>query len=142
VPQSCVDCTVCPRPKGRNTVKTNSEKYRLSDINLAKYLAVLLRLFGGQFEYHLKNSELFVQRKQSITLQGTDILVSFDVVSVFTKIPSENTTTNTFTESSQTDCRFHGTCLNNYVFSSCRLVLPTEEWSVRGISLASVVANL
>jgi len=72
--------------------------HRLSDINLAKYFAVLLRPFVGKSEHRMKNSEILVQRKQSITLQSTDILVSFDVVSVFTKIPLENTTTNTVTE--------------------------------------------
>jgi hypothetical protein len=106
----------------------------LSDINLAKYLAVLLRPFVGQSEHHLKNSEKFVQRKQSITLQSTDILASFDVVSVFTMIPLENTTTNTFTEMSQADCISHETCPNNHVFSSRRLVLPTKGRSVHRIS--------
>jgi hypothetical protein len=33
---------------GRNTVKTNSEMHRLSEITPAKYLAVFLRPFGGQ----------------------------------------------------------------------------------------------
>jgi len=82
-----------------------------------------------------------VQRKQLITLQGMDILVSFDVVSVFTKIPLENITTNTSTEISQTDSRFHETCPNNHIYSSCRLVLPTEGLTVRRIPLAPVVAN-
>ena len=82
-----------------------------------------------------------MQRKQSITLQGKNILVTFDVVSVFTKIPLENTTTNTSTQISQADCRFHETCPNNHIFSSCRLVLPTEERSVHRIPLAPVVAN-
>ena len=95
--------------------------HRLSNINLAKYLAVLLRPFVGQSEYQMKNSETFVQRKLSITLQGTDILVSFDVASVFTKIPLKNTITNTSTEISQAECKFHETCPNNNLFSSCRL---------------------
>jgi len=120
--------------QGRDTVKTNSEMHRLSDINLAKYLAFLLRTFVGQSEHHLTNSEKFVQKKQSITLQSTDILASFDVDSVFTMIPLENTTTNTSTETSQADCISHETCPNNHVFSSCRLVLQTEGRSVHRIS--------
>jgi hypothetical protein len=68
-----------------------------------------------------------VQRKQSFTLQGTDILVSFDVVSVFTKIPLENTTTNTFTEILQADSRFHETCPNNHIYSSCRLIYQQKD---------------
>ena len=120
--------------QGRYTVKTSSEMHRLSDINLAKYLAVLLRPFVGQSEHHIKNSKTFVQRKQSITLQDTDILVSSDVVSVFQRFRLENTTTNTFTEISQADCRSHETCPNKHIFSSCRFVLPKEGRSVHRIS--------
>jgi hypothetical protein len=116
---------------------TNSKMHRFSYINLAKYFAVLLRPFVGQSEHHLRNSETFVQRKP----YGTDILVRFDVVSVFIKIPLENTTTNTFTEISQADCRVHETCPNNHIFSSCRLVLPTEGRSVHRIPLVPVAAN-
>jgi hypothetical protein len=72
--------------------------HSLSDITLAKYLAVLFRPFVRQSKQQLKNSDTFVQRKQSITLQDTDILVRFDVVSVFTGISLEITTANTFTE--------------------------------------------
>jgi hypothetical protein len=83
-----------------------------------------------------------VQRKQSFTLQGTDILVSFDVVSVFTKVPLDNTTKNTSTEISQADSRFHETCPNNHIYYSCPLILPTEGRTVHRIPLAPVVANL
>jgi hypothetical protein len=56
---------------------------------------------------------------------------------MFTKIPLENTTTNTFTEISQSDCRFHEACPNNHIFSSCQLVLPTEGRRVHRISLGA-----
>jgi hypothetical protein len=36
---------------------------------------------------HISYSEAFVQNSQSIKVQVTDILVSFDVVSLFTKFP-------------------------------------------------------
>jgi hypothetical protein len=58
---------------------------------LAKYLAGLLSPFVGQSDHHIKNSETFVQKLHSIRLQDTDILVSFDVVSLFTKVPLEDT---------------------------------------------------
>jgi hypothetical protein len=57
---------------------------------LAKYLAGLLSLFVGQSNHHIKNSETFVQNLESSNLQETDILVSFDVVSLFTKVPLED----------------------------------------------------
>jgi hypothetical protein len=58
---------------------------------LAKYLAGLIRLLVGQSNCHIRNSEAFVQKLQSIKLQETDILVSFDVVLLFTKVPLEDT---------------------------------------------------
>jgi hypothetical protein len=58
---------------------------------LAKYLAGLLSPLVGQLNSHIKNSEVFVQELKSIILQETDILVSFDVVSLFTKVPLEDT---------------------------------------------------
>jgi hypothetical protein len=53
---------------------------------LAKYPAGLLGPFVRQSDHHIKNSEAFVQNLQSINLQETDILASFDVVSLFTKV--------------------------------------------------------
>jgi hypothetical protein len=38
-------------------------------------------------EHHIRNSEDFMQKLHNINLQSTDILVNFDVVSVFTKVP-------------------------------------------------------
>jgi hypothetical protein len=58
---------------------------------LAKYLKDLLRPLVGQSDCHIRNSEAFVQKLQSIELQEMDILVSFDVVSLFTKLPLEDT---------------------------------------------------
>jgi hypothetical protein len=54
-------------------------------------LAGLLNPLVGQSEYHIKYSEAFVQKLQSIKLEETDILVSFDVISLFTKVPLDDT---------------------------------------------------
>jgi hypothetical protein len=64
--------------------------YWLSN-SLAKYLTGLLRPSVGQSNCHIRNSEAFVQKLQSIKLQETDILVSFDVVSLFTKVSLNDT---------------------------------------------------
>jgi hypothetical protein len=58
---------------------------------LVKYLTGLLGPLVGQSDYHIKNSEAFVKKLQAIKLQETDILVSFDVVSLFTEVPLEDT---------------------------------------------------
>jgi hypothetical protein len=58
---------------------------------LAKYLAGLLSQLVGHSVHHTRNSEAFVQKLQSICLKETGILVSFDVVSLFTKVPLDDT---------------------------------------------------
>jgi hypothetical protein len=54
---------------------------------LVKHLMGLLNPFVGHSSFHIKNSEAFIQKLSAIHLQGTDILVSFDMVSLFTKVP-------------------------------------------------------
>jgi hypothetical protein len=58
---------------------------------LAKYLASLLSQLVGHSDHRIRNSETFVQKLQSVCLKETDILVSFDVVSLFTKVPLDDT---------------------------------------------------
>ena len=55
--------------------------------NLAKYLSGVLAPFVGRCEHHVKNSMEFVKTLQDIHVQSTDIMVSLDVVSLFTRVP-------------------------------------------------------
>jgi hypothetical protein len=59
--------------------------------DLAKYLTDLLIPLVEQSDCHIRNSEAFVQKLQSMELQETNILVSLDVVSLFTKVPLDDT---------------------------------------------------
>ena len=54
---------------------------------LSKELASILLKLTGLSEHHVKNSEEFVKSVTSIKIEETEILVSFDVISLFTKIP-------------------------------------------------------
>ncbi|XP_071792712.1 uncharacterized protein [Asterias amurensis] len=55
----------------------------------AKYLAKVLRPLVGLTEHHVSNSTQFVDITRNLTLQPTDILVSFDVESLFTNVPTD-----------------------------------------------------
>ena len=59
--------------------------------HLAKYLARILKPFVGGTAHHVKNSYDFVKTVQQISINAEDILVSFDVKSLFTKVPLEDT---------------------------------------------------
>jgi hypothetical protein len=51
---------------------------------LSKYLAGLLSEPTGKLKHHVRNSLQFVQILDSLRVQPEDIMVSFDVVSLFT----------------------------------------------------------
>ncbi|XP_046398161.1 uncharacterized protein LOC124164967 [Ischnura elegans] len=59
--------------------------------NLAKYLTWLLSPYVGLGEHHVKNSAEFVNILDDIKVKDTDILVSLDVVSLFTRVPLVDT---------------------------------------------------
>lgn len=45
----------------------------------------------GHCEHHIKNSEMFIEKLKEIRVGPNDILISLDVVSLFTKVPVEDT---------------------------------------------------
>jgi len=55
---------------------------------LSKYLAGLLNQLTGNSAHHVKNSFQFIQILESLRVQPEDLMVSFEVVSLFTKVPT------------------------------------------------------
>ena len=88
--------TVCPTfyglpkihkpnvPLRPNVASIGSPRY-----TLAKYLAEIFKPVVGKTEHHVVNSKEFVTKMEQIRLGRNDILVSFDVVSLFTNVPVE-----------------------------------------------------
>ncbi|XP_046395026.1 uncharacterized protein LOC124162506 [Ischnura elegans] len=58
---------------------------------VAKYLTGILTPFLGLSEHHVKNSLEFVNTLKGIRLDPTDLMVSLDVVSLFTRVPLVDT---------------------------------------------------
>ena len=56
---------------------------------LSKFLAHLLKPVVGLSAHHVRNSQDFAQFIKSQRLSGTEVLVSFDVVSLFTRVPTD-----------------------------------------------------
>ncbi|XP_023707533.1 uncharacterized protein LOC111864490 [Cryptotermes secundus] len=54
---------------------------------LAKHLAGLLSTYTGNGPHHISNSMEFVHTLDSLHVDPYDIMVSFDVVSLFTRVP-------------------------------------------------------
>ncbi len=57
--------------------------------NLAKHLTKLLHPLVGKTPHHVPNSAGFIDIIKGIELQTSDVLVSFDVKSLFTNVPTD-----------------------------------------------------
>ncbi|XP_046407088.1 uncharacterized protein LOC124171582 [Ischnura elegans] len=57
--------------------------------NLARYLAKQLQPFSGRTPTYVRNSAHFIELIRELRVSDTDMLVSFDVESLFTNIPIE-----------------------------------------------------
>ena len=55
--------------------------------NLSKYLSKLLSPLVGKTKFTVKNSYQFVDLLKDVNVESNECMVSFDVVSLFTKIP-------------------------------------------------------
>jgi hypothetical protein len=45
----------------------------------------------GHNAHHIKNSANLIEKLQTATIKDTDILISYDVISVFTTVPLKET---------------------------------------------------
>merc|ERR1712035_146532 len=56
--------------------------------NIAKHLATILALLVGNTPHHIKNSQDFTTKIREIKLDPDETMVSYDVTSLFTCIPT------------------------------------------------------
>jgi len=61
----------------------------------SRFLAQTLQSLTGKSESHITNSMDFIQKIQKIRLRPTDLLVSFDIESLFTQVPIKDTLKDT-----------------------------------------------
>ena len=59
--------------------------------NLAKYLVTLLQPHIEKTKSYIRDSTHFIQKISKLKTESNDILISFDVLSVFTKVPLAET---------------------------------------------------
>ena len=113
---------------------------------LAKYLAHSLRPFSGLTATYVKNSSHFIKIIKEATISEDDLLVSFDVVSLFTKIPIEDAieVIKTLTEKGlpKDIPKMVEFCLQNCYFSWGGKLYERTEGASMGSPLSPVVADL
>ena len=61
--------------------------FHASDHPLLKYIASIISPLAGKTSPHVLNSKHFAETMRDITVGGDELLVSFDVFSLFTNVP-------------------------------------------------------
>ena len=110
---------------------------------VAKFAAVNLRPLVGQTEHHVRDSAHLVEMIKGWKLQESDLLVSFDVQSLFTKLPRQECI-NALKLLEIPDDLVSVTefCLNNTFFSYEGRIYEQLEGAPMGSPLSPVVADI
>ena len=122
---------------------------------LAKYLAEILKPRVGKSEHHVVNSKEFAAKIEQTKLGEDEILVSFDIVSLFTNVPVDKACSIAKKRLLLDDTLHLRTILSpDNIFDLLKLCLSTTYFQLRekfyeqthgapmGSSLSPVIANL
>lgn len=91
-------CSAASTPQFYGLIKLHKEGNPIRPIvafngsptyNISKFLSKILTPFSNLAEQKLKNTQEIRQHLQDLTVPGTHIMVSFDVKSLFTSIPTD-----------------------------------------------------
>ena len=122
---------------------------------LARHLAAILSPLVGNNGFALKNSAAMVKDLGEITLGDNDVLTSFDVTALFTKVPVpksldiiherllQDNTLHTRTSLPANRVRdLLATCLNTTYFQFQGVIYTQVEGAAMGSPVSPIVANL
>ena len=122
---------------------------------LSKFLTSLLSAIVGLSDHHVRNSQHFVQFVSTQKLRDTEVLVSFDVVSLFTRVPTtraiQMTRERLLGDSSLSDrtsltvediCSLLKLCLEATYLSFRGRIYQQVHGTAMGSPVSVVVANL
>ena len=122
---------------------------------VAKYVANILSPLVGKNGYALKNSAAMVDDLSNITLGDSDVLVSFDVTALFTKVPvdkslevirdklmkDDSLSTRTPLSANKV-CDLLANCLKTTYFQFEGVIYTQVEGAAMGSPVSPIVANL
>ena len=112
--------------------------------NLSRFLAKTLQPLTGKTESHIANSTDFIHKIQEIRLQPTDLLVSFDVESLFTQVPIKDTINiiKTSQKVSSDLIPLIEHCLTTTYFSYDNHFYEQTSGAAMGSPISPVIANI
>ena len=122
---------------------------------LARELVRILKPLSGTTDSYVKDSSAFVERISQTTILKSDVLVSFDVVSLFTRVPvdepldviselllQDETLPERTTILAPDLCRLIELCLKSTYFRFGDTFYEQVEGAAMGSPLSPIVANL
>uniref|UniRef100_A0AAR5QIB8 Reverse transcriptase domain-containing protein n=2 Tax=Dendroctonus ponderosae TaxID=77166 RepID=A0AAR5QIB8_DENPD len=110
--------------------------------DIAKYLSSLLQPHLGSTGTYIKDSEDFIKTIQDLILDPTDMLVSFDVESLFTKVPVDESIELVAELFEESTTNLFKACLKGSYFLWNGYYYEQKEGVAIGSLLSPVVANL
>ena len=123
--------------------------------NIAKYVATILAPLVGQTTHHVHNSMDFVNKVRGLHMDGNETMVSFDVTSLFTCVPTAEATiavkrrlTEDPTLGDRTNlspdqiCQLLELCLNTTYFQYRGDFYRQKHGCAMGSPVSPIVANL
>lgn len=115
--------------------------------HLSRYLANILKEYTGNSTSHIRNSSHFIELISTIHIDPDDILVSFDVTSLFTKVPI-NDSVNIIAQLLEQDGKSSSLtllvekCLTSTYFTFQGQFYKQLHGAAMGSPLSPVVANI
>ena len=122
---------------------------------LARELARILSPLAGKSTSHVRNSADFVNQIHQISLEETDVMASFDVVSLFTRVPVDEALLVISKRLQQDDtlkdrtsipipnlCALVELCLKSTYFQFGESYYEQVEGAAMGSPLSPIVANI
>ena len=149
IPREKSSC--CPKLYGLPKIHKDGAPLRpiVSSINsptykLAQFLAKILQPTAERCASYVRNSQHFIERVKDIVLDPTDLLISFDVTSLFTMIPISEAIESIKKEMNPSsdilDLIQH--CLNNTYFSFNGNIYKQVQGAPMGSPISPAVANI
>jgi hypothetical protein len=109
---------------------------------LARYVAGILRPLVGKTDSYIKDSRDFVELIKEEKIDSKDMLISFDVVSLFTKIPLNEAIQVIKEVADPQTARLAEVCLKSTFFSFQGEFFEQTSGVAMGSPLSPIVANL
>ena len=109
--------------------------------NIAKHLTTMIQPLIGQTDSYIRDSAHFIEKIAPLTVKPDDLLVSFDVVSLFTMVPIDESLQLIKNHFPEDICALFHHCLKTTYFQYNEEFYEQTDGVAMGSPLSPVIAN-